>query len=27
LTIGALPFKRAAGVEFRGGPADRAWLI
>ena len=26
LTIGALPFRRAAGVEFRGGPADRAWL-
>jgi hypothetical protein len=22
----ALPFKRAAGVEFRGSPADRAWL-
>ncbi|MBA2512343.1 MAG: IS110 family transposase [Rubrobacteraceae bacterium] len=26
LTIGALPFRRAAGVEFRGSPADRAWL-
>jgi hypothetical protein len=24
--IGALPFKHAAGVEFRGHPADRAWL-
>ena len=24
--IGALPFKRAAGVEFRGSLADRAWL-
>mgnify|MGYP001765590005 CR=1 FL=1 len=26
MTIGALPFRRVAGVEFRGGPADRAWL-
>jgi hypothetical protein len=24
--IGALPFKHAAGVEFRGHLADRAWL-
>ncbi len=24
--IGALPFRRAMGVEFRGYPADRTWL-
>jgi hypothetical protein len=26
VNIEALPFKHAAGVEFRGHPADRAWL-